>query len=276
MSHEAKELKEAVRERYAAHATEGTSCCGPATGPGACSCTSETLGYSPEELASLPVGADLGLGCGNPLAFAALREGETVLDLGSGGGIDCLLAAKRVGPTGHVIGVDMTPEMLQRARDAAERGGFANVEFRQGDLESLPVEDCSVDVVISNCVINLVPDKAAAIREAFRVLKPGGRLEVSDIVLTGEMPDWLGDDLDAHAACLAGAIPKTDYLGLMFQAGFSWVGVSAEHPYAPDLDEIAVVELAGQTGHTSEEIATAAGIFSSVQVSALKGEGASC
>ncbi len=268
------DIKANVRERYAGFAAAGTSCCGPATSE--CGCGSAQLGYDPAELAELPEGADLGLGCGNPLAFTRLREGDVVVDLGSGGGIDCLLAAKRVGASGRVIGVDMTPGMIERATDAAARGGFDNVEFRLGELESLPVDPCTADVVISNCVINLVPDKAAAFAEAHRVLKAGGRLEVSDIVLTGPMPEWLANDPVAYSACLAGAIHKQDYLAALFAAGFAWVGVADERPYAADVSDAIVQAAAQATGRSTEELMAAAGVFSSIQVSAIKGDGGGC
>jgi arsenite methyltransferase len=247
------EIKQAVRDRYATWATGGTPCCGadPVGGSDSCGCSSEGLGYDLDEIAALPDGVDLGLGCGNPLAFASLREGETVLDLGSGPGLDCLLAAKRVGPDGHVIGVDMTPEMIARAEANATKIGTTNVDFRLGNLESLPVESCSVDAIISNCVINLVPDKLAAFREALRVLKPGGRLEVSDIVLTGPLPEGYEDDMDAYVACLAGAIPKTEYLALLFGAGFAWVGVQSETTYGAEDSPFASVHVSALKGDAS-------------------------
>lgn len=250
--HDPDKIQAAVRERYGTWARSGTPCCpSPAGGDASCSCGggSETLGYDPAELAALPEGADLGLGCGNPLAFAALEPGQTVLDLGSGTGIDCLLAAKRVGPTGHVIGVDMTPEMVQKARENAARGGFDNVEFREGAIEALPVEDRSVDAVISNCVINLVPDKAAAFRETLRVLKPGGRLEVSDIVLVGELPEGMEDDVDSYVACLSGAIQKWEYMTYLRNSGYALAEIRSETPY-------------GEEGSP----------FVSIHVSALKGD----
>ena len=255
--HDPEGIKTAVRERYGAFARNGSSCCPPTADGASCGCGgSEALGYDPVELAALPEGADLGLGCGNPLAFAELEPGQTVLDLGSGAGIDCLLAAKRVGPTGHVIGVDMTPEMVAKARENAKRGGFENVQFLEGTTESLPVDDGSVDAVISNCVLNLVPDKAAAFREVFRVLKPGGRLEVSDIVLVGELPEGMQDDMDSYAECLSGAVQKWEYMMHLRNAGYAWAGIQSETPY-------------GEEGSP----------FVSIHVSALKGDcapGGSC
>lgn len=212
-------VRTAVREQYAKAATIPGSGCGPgccAPGPQ----HSLELGYSPEELAAVPEGADLGLGCGNPQAIAALRTGETVLDLGSGGGFDCFLAARQVGSNGRVIGVDMTPEMVVRARDNARRIAADNVEFRLGEIEHLPVGDASVDVILSNCVVNLSPDKPAVFREALRVLKPGGRLAISDIVQTGPMPQALRDDVAALTGCISGAAPLGEIETMLRDAGF--------------------------------------------------------
>jgi len=231
-------LKEWVREEYGRTAQGKGSCCGPSC----CSSNADSLiglseqvqaigekiGYSTEELAAVPEGANLGLGCGNPVALAELQPGQTVLDLGCGAGLDCFLAARRVGPTGQVIGVDMTPEMLARARANAETGGYSNVEFREGDIEALPVEDASVDVVISNCVLNLVPDKEKAFREIFRVLRPGGYLAVSDIVLLRDLPDEIRNHPGVYASCIGGAIGKDEYLALLRSAGFSAVEVVDE------------------------------------------------
>jgi len=187
-----------------------------------------TIGYSQNELSALPEGANLGLGCGNPLAMAEIQPGDTVLDLGSGGGLDCFLAAQRVGPSGRVIGVDMTEEMVAKARSNAAQGNYANVEFRLGEIEHLPIEDSSVDLVISNCVLNLVPDKAQAFREIARVLKPGGRVMVSDILRRGELPAALLDDLDTYVACVGGAIEADEYLSLMRAAGLTEVEIISE------------------------------------------------
>jgi SAM-dependent methyltransferase len=181
------------------------------------------MGYSSDEVEAVPEGANLGLGCGAPLAAAAVQSGETVLDLGSGAGFDAFIAARAVGSEGRVIGVDMTPEMVEQARRNAESSGASNVEFRQGFIEDLPVEDNSVDVLISNCVINLSPDKPAVFREAFRVLRPGGRLAVSDIVLTRELPPSVADNIAAYVGCVAGAPLLDDYLGYLHDAGFEGV-----------------------------------------------------
>lgn len=211
-------IRTQVRTAYAkvAQGAGGCSvgCCGT-EGAG-----SLTLGYTPEDLASAPEGADLGLGCGNPQAIAALRPGETVLDLGSGAGFDCFLAASRVGRTGRVIGVDMTPEMVTKARDNARRVQAANVDFRLGEIEHLPVEDASVDVIISNCVINLSADKRRVLSEAFRVLRSGGRFAVSDVVRRGEMPEAVKRNLELWAGCIAGALEENEYRSLLAEAGF--------------------------------------------------------
>ena len=233
-----KEIKEAVKAGYGLAADRRSSsccetqssCCGSGADPA--KAMSVLVGYDPKELAFLPEGAVLGLGCGNPVAIAGLKEGETVLDLGSGGGIDCFLAASRVGPTGHVIGVDMTPEMLELARRNASEGGFENVEFREGEIEALPVDDDSVDVIISNCVINLSPDKPKVFQEAFRVLRPGGRLMVSDIVLTGELPEEVKEDIYEYVSCIAGASMREDYLQYIKDAGFIDVEIIDETSYS--------------------------------------------
>jgi ubiquinone/menaquinone biosynthesis C-methylase UbiE len=183
---------------------------------------------------AVPEGANLGLGCGNPVAIASLKEGDAVLDLGSGAGFDAFLAAKKVGKTGRVIGVDMTPEMLERARANAKKGGFDNVEFRAGEIEKLPVEDNMIDVIISNCVINLSPDKETVFKEAFRVLKLGGRLMVSDLVLAKNLPKRIKESVEAYVGCLAGAIKKDDYLGFIKQAGFQDIKVISEASYPVD------------------------------------------
>ncbi|MCK4949144.1 MAG: arsenite methyltransferase [Thermoplasmata archaeon] len=225
------EVKKAVKEGYAKIAKKSCSCCGPAVdacGTPRGSQVSKGIGYTDEELKAIPEDADMGLGCGNPVALSSLREGETVLDLGSGGGIDCFLAAGRVGEKGKVIGVDMTAEMVERARENAKRGGFENVEFRLGDIEDVPADDGSVDVIISNCVINLSPDKGKVFKEAFRVLRPGGRMFVSDIVLLKELPEAVRADMAAYVGCLSGAVLREDYIGLIEQAGFQDVRIRTE------------------------------------------------
>ena len=220
------EIKKIVRDQYGKIASY-SSCCSPTAEPkAASSCCGDTesineMGYSIEELKNLPEGANLGLGCGNPTASADLKEGEIVLDLGSGAGIDCFLAANKVGKSGKVIGVDMTYQMLDRARENAIKGKYENVEFRLGEIENLPLADNSVDVIISNCVINLSTDKKRVYQEAYRVLKPGGRVIVSDIVLLKELPDIIKQNMKAYASCVAGAMLKEDYLGVIKDVGFN-------------------------------------------------------
>ncbi len=219
-----------VRERYGKIAktkTESCGCCGGKS-------NSEEIGYSKAELASVPKGADLNLGCGNPVALAPLKEGETVIDLGSGGGLDCFLAAKKVGPKGKVIGIDMTAEMLERARTNSKKSGYKNVEFRLGEIENMPVADNTADIIISNCVINLSPDKQRVFQEAYRVLKPKGRLMISDMVLLKELPEKVKDNVLAYVGCVAGADMKEDYLGKIKKAGFKQMKVVAEN-HLPEL-----------------------------------------
>ena len=233
-------IKEAVRQRYGAIAAgpaaandaatgAGASCCGGADssacaggGGGGCSADQQarTLGYAQGELDAVPDGANLGLGCGNPLAILSLQPGQTVLDLGSGAGFDAFLAARAVGPTGKVIGVDMTAAMVAKARANAQKGGYPQVEFRQGEIEALPVADGVVDVIISNCVINLCPDKRPVYQEAFRVLKPGGRIAVSDVVAWRELAEDVQQNLALHCGCLAGATPRDALLAILADAGF--------------------------------------------------------
>ena len=222
-----KEIKKIVREGYAKIAKKGPCCCQTnlATDVG------KKIGYKDEDLNSVPAGSDLGLGCGNPIALASLKEGETVLDLGCGAGFDCFLAANKVGRAGSVIGVDMTPEMIDKARENAKKGNYENVEFRLGEIENIPAADNSVDAVISNCVINLSPHKGRVFEEAFRVLKPGGRLMVSDMVLLKELPDFIKKSEVAYIGCIAGAVMKETYLKIVKEAGFQDVRVMGETNY---------------------------------------------
>ena len=232
-------VRAAVRETYSRIAesdsagSDGGGCCSPSA-PSAASCCdssptqldSTLLGYTDDDLAAVPDGADLGLGCGNPGAIAAMTPGETVLDLGSGAGFDAFLAARAVGSTGRVIGVDMTPAMVSKARANAEQGGYDNVEFRLGEIEHLPIADGIIDVIISNCVINLSPDKAAVFADAYRVLRPGGRLAISDVVASAELPDELRSDVGLYSGCVAGASLITDLRTMLLEAGFEHVVIA--------------------------------------------------
>ncbi|MHA1201497.1 MAG: arsenite methyltransferase [Candidatus Heimdallarchaeaceae archaeon] len=220
---ETKNVKKIVRDRYGKVAKSQSSCCGPTKVDA--NEVSKAIGYSSQELESIPDAANMGLGCGNPTAIASLKEGEVVLDLGAGGGLDCFLAAQKVGVKGKVIGVDMTPDMIDLARDNAEKNNFENVEFRLGEIENLPVANDSVDTIISNCVINLSPEKQRVFNESFRVLKPGGRIAISDIVLLKELPEELRNNETLLAGCVAGAELKDKYLELIKNAGFENIEV---------------------------------------------------
>ncbi|MDQ6962091.1 MAG: arsenite methyltransferase [Mariprofundaceae bacterium] len=224
-----------VRQSYANVAKASNSGCGTSDADSCCGVASQDdieqlfstrLGYSQEDVEAVPEGADMGLGCGNPKAIASLKCGETVLDLGSGGGFDCFLAAPEVGSTGRVIGIDMTPEMLSKARNNAEKSQFKHVEFRLGEIEYLPVADQSIDVIISNCVVNLSPNKQQVFHEAFRVLKQGGRLAISDVVATAEMPEEMKNDPKLYAGCMAGASMIDDLESMMQKAGFSQIKIT--------------------------------------------------
>jgi len=229
-------IKEKVRERYAAIAVGSSSCCCDDAAPSAPAPSAvadiQLVDYTPLH-SDVVAGSDLGLGCGTPTQFAALQPGETVLDLGSGAGIDVFLAAQAVGPTGLVLGVDMTPEMLARAQANAVKAGFRNVEFRQGEIENLPVDSDSIDVILSNCVINLAPDKAPVFAEMYRVLKPGGRFVISDMVTFGHMPPAIRADMALWTGCIAGALDREVYLDLLAASGFQQVGVVTEQRYDP-------------------------------------------
>jgi SAM-dependent methyltransferase len=241
MAQNSETIRESVREHYAQQARSGGSCCGGSNGL-----------YPASLLTSVPEDvANFSLGCGNPFGIASLKPGETVLDLGSGGGLDCFLAAKQVGESGHVIGVDMTPEMLERARIAATRLAIKNVEFRSGYLEKLPVDSATVDVVISNCVINLSPDKPQVFREIFRVLEPGGRVAVSDSVTDGPLSADLRKDMDAWGACISGALDVNDYISGLTASGFTDVKVQ------PNGDDSQEIESAGIKGRVFSAIITA-------------------
>ena len=233
-----KDIRTVVRERYAQAAKGGSLCCGPSCCGPDVNQIAQHIGYRAEDLALLPTGANLGLGCGNPLEHAALQPGETVLDLGSGAGVDCLLAAHAVGPGGRVIGVDMTPAMIEKARANAQSARLTNVEFRLGEIEHLPAADNSVDVIISNCVINLSPDKGQVFREALRVLRPDGRILVSDLVLRRPLSERLKNSIDAYVGCVAGALLKEDYLQRAREAGFTGVEVLEERTYDVEIESV--------------------------------------
>jgi SAM-dependent methyltransferase len=255
-----------VREKYGAVAEGKRGVAGCCSGPSDAAAVLAQVGYGAEDVASIPEGANLGLGCGNPVAFADLRPGETVLDLGSGGGIDCFLAAKGVGPTGRVIGVDMTPAMVERARATARRGGFQNVQFRLGEIESLPVANESVDAIVSNCVVNLSPDKPQVFREALRVLRPGGRVLLSDLVLTRPLSPELQRNVELYAGCISGAALKDDYLAMLRAAGFERIEVLSEGSYT--------VGSEGFAEGSPERDAFSA--VASIKVRAVKPETSSC
>ncbi len=276
-----KDVRNSIRERYGNIAVEG-SCCGPVNTKSCCSpdgithdqSISEAVGYSQAEIDSVPQGSDLGLGCGNPLAFTMLKEGDTVLDLGSGGGFDCFLAAKQVGKSGHVIGVDMTPAMVERARENAKKGGYSNVEFRLGEIESLPVADSSVDLIISNCVINLSLDKARVFKEANRVLKTDGKLIISDIVLMGKLPLPVQQSIDAYIGCISGALQRNDYLKIIEDAGFSDIQVLKSKSFGADvlLGDPVAQSLKEKWNISDKAAEESAGKIISITVAAVKSD----
>ena len=270
------ETRKAVREGYAKIAKGSCSCCAPVSS--CCGSTdlaqdiSRNIGYTEEELKAVPEGANLGLGCGNPVALSSLREGDIVLDLGSGAGFDCFLAADRVGKDGRVIGVDMTAEMIEKARENASKGNYGNVEFRLGEIENLPAADNSVDVVISNCVVNLVPDKRRAFMEAFRVLRPGGRLMISDIVLLKELPDGVKNSIEAYIGCLSGAIMRDEYIRAIRAAGFQEVRIIDETHFpvefmANDPTAQAIIESLKISPEKMKEVASS---ITSIKVQGVK------
>jgi arsenite methyltransferase len=276
------EVTQKVRSRYADVAKQSSPCCCPPSSQSAPCCgstntatardISKAVGYSDTDMNSVPDGANLGLGCGNPVALASLKPGDVVLDLGSGAGFDCFLAASKVGPRGKIIGVDMTPEMLDKARENARKGKYANVEFRLGEIEHLPVADSAVNVIISNCVINLSLDKPAVFKEAFRVLKPGGRLMVSDIVLLADLPAEILSSMEAYVGCIAGASQKSDYLGAIKAAGFQDVKVVDEtvFPTGSMADDPTVKAIIEESNVTPAQLQKIGSSIVSVKVSATK------
>lgn len=273
---EDQKIRKLVREKYGEIASKSTSCCEPST----CGCgnaeksLSEFVGYSKTEIDSIPEGANLGLGCGNPLAHTFIKEGDTVLDLGSGAGIDCFLASQKVGQTGKVIGVDMTPEMLDKARENALNGGFKNVEFRLGEIENLPVADNSVDLVISNCVINLSPNKMKVFEDIFRVLKPGGRMMVSDIVLLHPLNDKIKNSVEAYVGCIAGASLKDEYLSCISDVGLNNIEILSETRITIDRIDSETIPAdiikSNSISFKSNELKSLANSVVSINVSAFK------
>jgi ubiquinone/menaquinone biosynthesis C-methylase UbiE len=273
-----KKIKKIVKDKYSEIAKKEISCCLPDV-----SCCSEQdfseevskkIGYTDDELRSAPEGANLGLGCGNPTALASLKPGETVLDLGCGAGFDSFLAANQVGETGKVIGIDMTQDMIQRAEENARKGHYKQVEFKLAEIENVPVEDDSVDVIISNCVINLSPDKGVVFEEAFRVLKPGGRLMITDIVLLKELPDFLRDSVEAYVGCVAGASLKEDYLAHLEGAGLVEVRILDEKAFPVDsiINDPIVKTVIEELDITREEVEDVMGSVVSIHVQAIKPE----
>jgi ubiquinone/menaquinone biosynthesis C-methylase UbiE len=262
------DIREVVRGAYGSIAGTKGTCCAPAASCCGTGDISTTIGYSLKELNSVPEDADLGLGCGNPTALASLKEGDVVLDLGSGGGLDCFLAAQKVGPSGRVIGVDMTPEMVSLARRNASKGNNSNVEFRLGEIENLPVADGSIDVIVSNCVINLSPDKGRVFEEAYRVLKPGGRLMISDITLLKSLPDFVKQNIDAYIQCVAGALLKEDYLAEIRSAGFKNVTVIDQKTFGTMMESTDPLarSLIEKFNLSSEQVIEIAGSVASIKI----------
>jgi len=270
------EIKKVVREGYGKIAKQDSSCCAPAKS--CCGSTdlaqdmSKKIGYTEEELKAVPEGANLGLGCGNPIALASLKQGEVVLDLGSGAGFDCFLAANQVGKTGKVIGVDMTAEMVEKATENARKGNFDNVEFRLGEIENLPVGDNQVDIIISNCVINLSPNKKRVFQEAFRTLRSGGRLMVSDIVLLKELPEEIKNSVAAYVGCIAGATTKKEYLEAIQAAGFGETEILGEAAFPAEFltNDPTAREIAKNLKLSPEKANDLANSVVSIKVSAVK------
>jgi len=295
-------IRKIVREEYGKVATRRrvSSCCGPSTDTdqtiqNCCSSDScggaikipaeklgdflekysAVLGYTEDDMQNIPDGANLALGCGNPTAHASIQEGETVLDLGSGGGLDCFIAAKKVGKTGKVIGVDMTPNMIDKARENAKNSNYDNVEFRLGEIEHLPVADNSVDLIMSNCVINLAPNKENVFREAFRVLKPGGRIMVSDIVLLKELPEAVKENVQAYVGCIGGAIMKDKYIKAIENAGFKDVEIVNQSNFSTTdfiLNDDKITEALGDQIEKVKQLAQLDFDSTSIKVKAIKPE----
>jgi len=264
------EIREAVKQDYTGVVERSSGCCG--SGPIQPEETARRIGYTDEEIQAAPDGANLGVGCGNPTALASLRSGEVVVDLGSGAGFDSFLAARAVGPTGRVIGVDMTDAMLEKARENARKVDLTNVDFRKGTIEELPIEGESVDVIISNCVINLSPEKDRVFREAFRVLRPGGRLMISDIVLERPLPPEIAEDIGTHVACVGGASVRGEYLEQIEKAGFREVSIlrEADVSGAYTADEPGGCDCGGEVPAETDKLQAFLGNVTSVHVQAVK------
>ncbi len=233
---------------------------------------SHSIGYTEKEQKSVPEGANLGIGCGNPIALASIKKGETILDLGSGAGFDCFLASGETGETGKVIGVDITPEMVAQAKKNAQKGNYKNVEFKVGEIENLPIESQSVDLIISNCVINLSNQKERVFEEAYRVAKPNGRIMISDIILLNELPDYVKNSVEGHIACLSGAVRKEDYINAITKAGFTDISIDKEAKFPIELminDPIAE-KIVRENNLTEKDISAIANSIASISISAKK------
>ncbi len=270
------DIKKMVKNRYGQIAKDSSPCCAQSSAccspQNAADHYGKSIGYRDEELKAIPDGANLGLGCGNPVALASLRQGETVLDLGSGAGFDCFLAANKVGKKGKVIGIDMTPEMIEKARKNAEKSGYKNVEFKLGEIENLPLEAESVDVIISNCVINLSPEKDKVFKEAFRILKPGGRMMISDIVLLSDLPESIKNSVLAYTGCIAGAMKRDDYLQSIKTSGFQRVEVLGEKPFLLGLhpEDQMVKAIVDESGIPADQIMKMARSVLSIKICGYK------
>jgi arsenite methyltransferase len=272
------QIKENVKTGYAAIVNRSTKksflpaifqCCDP---KGMVADVSRKIGYSEEELKNVPEDSNLGIGCGNPTALASIKKGETILDLGSGAGFDCFLASKETGETGKVIGVDITPEMVAQATKNAKKGNYKNIEFKVGEIENLPIETQTVDLIISNCVINLSNQKEQVFNEAFRVLKPSGRMMISDIILLKELPEYVKNSVEGHIACLSGAVKKEDYLNAISAAGFNNIRIDKQSVFPIELmltDPIAQ-KIITDNNLSQKEIDDIAGSIASLSISANK------
>ncbi|HLF52924.1 arsenite methyltransferase [Flavobacterium sp.] len=272
------QIKQNVKKGYADILTRNTKksflpsflqCCDPKE---MVANVSNKIGYSDEELKSVPEDANLGIGCGNPIALASIKKGETILDLGSGAGFDCFLASRETGETGKVIGVDITPEMVEKANKNAKKGNYTNVEFKVGEIENLPIENETVDLIISNCVINLSNQKEQVFKEAFRVTKPNGRIMISDIILLSELPDYVKNSVEGHIACLSGAVKKDDYINAITKAGFTNVNIDKQTSFPIELmltDPIAQ-KIISDNNLSEIEIKDIANSIASISISAKK------